>query len=67
MNAHADTIPNNEADSVLFKRYNGNAKRNILTEFNSNNTDLLDVEQVKQKLLSLEYIQNELYLWKETK
>ena len=38
----------------------GNAQRNILTEFNSDNTVRLDVEQVKEKLLSLEYIQNEL-------
>ena len=38
----------------------GNAHRNILTEFNSDNTDRLTVEQVKEKLLSLEYIQNEL-------
>ena len=38
----------------------GNEKRNILTEFNSDNTMRLNVEQVKEKLLSLEYIQNEL-------
>ncbi len=38
----------------------GNAQRNILSEFNSDNTDRLTVEQVKEKLLSLEYIQNEL-------
>ncbi len=38
----------------------GNAQRNILTEFNSDNTDRMTVEQVKEKLLSLEYIQNEL-------
>ena len=38
----------------------GNVKRNILTEFNSNNTTRLDLEQVKAKLLSIEYIQNEL-------
>ncbi len=38
----------------------GNVQRNTLTEFNSNNTDLLTVEQVKQKLLELSYIQNEL-------
>lgn len=38
----------------------GNAKRNVLTEFNSDNTTRLDIEQVKEKLLSLEYIQNEL-------
>ena len=38
----------------------GNVKRNILTEFNSDNTERLNLEQVKEKLLSLEYIQNEL-------
>ncbi|NAU95232.1 UDP-glucose 4-epimerase, partial [Klebsiella pneumoniae] len=36
---------------------------NTLTEFNSNNTDLWTVEQVKEKLLSLTYIQNELANW----
>ena len=39
---------------------NGDTDRNVLTEFNSNNTDLLNVEQVKEKLLTLEYIRNEL-------
>lgn len=38
----------------------GDAERNTLTEFNSNNTDLLNIEQVKEKLLSLAYIQEEL-------
>lgn len=38
----------------------GNVKRNVLTEFNSDNTARLNLEQVKEKLLSLEYIQNEL-------
>ena len=38
----------------------GNTERNTLSEFNSNNTDLLSVEQVKEKLLQLEYIRNEL-------
>lgn len=43
----------------------GNLERNILTEFNSNNTTLLNVEQVKQKLLSLAYIREELSGWKK--
>lgn len=43
----------------------GDTERNTLTEFNSNNTELLNVEQVKEKLLSLEYIRNELSAWKE--
>ena len=38
----------------------GDVTINPLTEFNSNNTKLLTVEQVKQKLLSLEYIRTEL-------
>lgn len=38
----------------------GNAKRNMLKEFNSDNTTRLDVEQVKEKLLTLTYIQNEI-------
>ena len=38
----------------------GNVDRNPLSEFNSNNTKLLDVEQTKEKISSLAYIQNEL-------
>ena len=38
----------------------GDVERNTLTEFNSNNTELLSVEQVKEKLLSLQYIREEL-------
>lgn len=45
----------------------GDVERNTLTEFNSSNTELLDVEQVKEKLLSLEYIREELKAWKESK
>jgi UDP-glucose 4-epimerase len=38
----------------------GDTERNTLTEFNSHNTQLLNVEEVKQKLLSLDYIHEEL-------
>ena len=38
----------------------GDAKRNTLTEFNSNNTRLLNVEETKAKIASLTYIQEEL-------
>lgn len=38
----------------------GNVDRNPLSEFNSNNTNLLNVEQTKEKISSLAYIQNEL-------
>ena len=43
----------------------GNKERNPLSEFNSNNTQLLDVEQVKEKLLSLQYIRDEIAAWKD--
>ena len=38
----------------------GETERNVLTEFNSNNTRLLNVEETKAKIAALEYIQNEL-------
>ena len=41
----------------------GDTKRNTLSEFNSNNTQLLTQEQVKETLLSLQYIKNEIAEW----
>ncbi len=38
----------------------GDETRNTLTEFNSNNTRMLNVEQTKEKILSLSYIRDEL-------
>ncbi len=38
----------------------GNAKRAILSEFNSNNTQLLNKAQIIEKMLKLEYIQGRL-------
>ena len=38
----------------------GDTERNTLTEFNSNNTQLLNVEETKAKIASLAYIQEEL-------
>lgn len=45
----------------------GDTERNPLTEFNSNNTELLGVEQVQEKLLSLQYIRGELDAWENQK
>lgn len=42
----------------------GMKEKNTLTEFNSNNTDLLTVEQTKEKLLELQYIKDELEAWR---
>ena len=43
----------------------GDVMRNPLTEFNSNNTQLLTVEQVKEKLLALPYIRGQLAAWED--
>ena len=40
--------------------HEGDAERNPLHEFNSTNTELMDVEAVKEKLLTLSYIREEL-------
>ncbi len=54
-------VPSDKRDLNYDKYFRvGDAQRNVLTEFNSNNTQLLDVEQVKQKLLPLAYIREEL-------
>lgn len=41
----------------------GNPQAVLLDEFNSNNTQQLDITQVKEKLLKLSYIQNERSSW----
>ena len=53
--------------SLNYDKYfrEGDVQRNTLSEFNSNNTDLLDVEQVRKKLLELAYIREELEAFRE--
>lgn len=54
-------VPADKRDLNYDKYFkDGDSERNTLTEFNSNNTDLWTVEQVKEKLLSLAYIKGEL-------
>ena len=57
-------VPADQRDlnyDLYFKE--GNQERTKLSEFNSNNTDLLNVEQVKKKLLELKYIRDEIEAW----
>ena len=57
-------VPSDKRDLNYDKYFSdGDTDRNVLTEFNSNNTEILNVEQVKEKLLSLEYIRQELENW----
>ena len=54
-------VPADKRDLNYDKYFtDGNVERNKLTEFNSNNTELLTVEQVKEKMLELAYIKEEL-------
>ena len=54
-------VPCDKRDLNYDRYFNqGDKLRNTFAEFNSNNTELLSVEEVKEKLLSLEYIRDEL-------
>ena len=54
-------VPCDKRDLNYDKYYvDGNTQQSRLTEFNSNNTELLDVEQVKEKLMGLAYIREEM-------
>ena len=53
--------------SLNYDKYfiDGNLERVALSEFNSNNTTLMDLEQVKKKLLTLSYIRDEIAEWEK--
>ena len=54
-------VPCDKRDLNYDRYFNqGDKQRNPLAEFDSNNTELLSVEAVKEKLLALEYIREEL-------
>lgn len=54
-------VPADQRDLNYNKYYSdGNIERMKIEEFNSNNTQLLTVDEVKAKLLKLKYIQDEL-------
>lgn len=57
-------VPADKRDLNYDKYFtDGNLGRTELSEFNSNNTRLMDVEQVKEKLLTLSYIREEIAKW----
>ena len=54
-------VPSDKRGLNYDKYFNdGDVDRNPLTQFDSENTELLTVEQVKEKLLELEYIREQL-------
>ena len=57
-------VPADKRDLNYDKYFtDGNTERTKLSEFNSNNTELMNVEQVKEKLMTLSYILDELAKW----
>lgn len=61
-------VPADKRDLNYDKYFkDGNTRRAELSEFNSNNTERLNVEQVKEKLLELSYIREEIAAWNEIK
>lgn len=57
-------VPADKRDLNYDKYFkDGNQERERLSEFNSNNTELLTVEQTKEKLLTLSYIREEIKDW----
>lgn len=56
-------VPSDNRD-LNYEKYfeNGKIVQTELTEFTSDNTTILNVEQVKEKLLTLNYVRNELHV-----
>jgi len=58
-------VPADKRDLNYDKYFtDGNEGRTQLEEYNSNNTELLNVEEVKAKFLTLDYIKEELEAWR---
>ena len=59
-------VPADKRDLNYDKYFSqGNVERNILSEFNSNNTKLMSLEAVKEKLLEVKFVRDELAVWEE--
>jgi UDP-N-acetylglucosamine 4,6-dehydratase len=57
-------VPADKRDLNYDKYFaDGDQKLTTVEEYNSHNTELLNVEQIKEKLLELDYVQNELKEW----
>lgn len=59
-------VPADQRDLNYDKYFiEGNKKLTTVEEYNSDNTQILTVDEIKKKLLELDYVQNELNKWKE--
>lgn len=59
-------VPADQRD-LNYEKYfaEGDQKLTTIEEYNSDNTQILDIEQIKEKLLELDYVQKELKEWNE--
>lgn len=59
-------VPADQRDLNYDKYFvDGDKKLSVQKEYNSNNTEILDIEQVKRELLSLNYVKEELRSWEK--
>jgi UDP-N-acetylglucosamine 4,6-dehydratase/5-epimerase len=59
-------VPADQRDLNYDKYFDeGSKKLTTIAEYNSDNTDILTVEQIKEKLLELDYVRTELKEWEE--
>jgi UDP-N-acetylglucosamine 4,6-dehydratase/5-epimerase len=59
-------VPADQRDLNYDKYFaEGNQELTTIEEYNSHNTELLNIDQIKEKLLDLDYVQEELKLWKK--
>jgi UDP-glucose 4-epimerase len=59
-------VPADQRDLNYDKYFvDGDENLTVVEEYNSQNTELLNVEQIKEKLLTLDYVQEELKKWAE--
>ncbi|MGJ7910831.1 polysaccharide biosynthesis protein [Neobacillus sp. LXY-1] len=59
-------VPADQRDLNYDKYFiEGNQKLTTIDEYNSQNTELLNIEQIKEKLLTLDYVKDEIKKWNE--
>lgn len=56
-------VPADQRDLNYDKYFSEGIQESTLTQFNSNNTTLMNVEEVKAKLLEVELVREELRKW----
>ncbi|MFQ7664755.1 MAG: hypothetical protein ACLRJ3_00335 [Thomasclavelia ramosa] len=60
-------VPADKRDLNYDKYFNEGIEESTLTQFNSNNTHLMDVESVMNKLMEVPLVQEEVAAWENEK